>query len=85
MLETSASNEIALAGYDRETNLPFNLRIKSAASFILSEVMKKRMKKHIVPPKKSKVIDHAKILRFFAKTKRCFYCQKEHLAQDCPT
>jgi hypothetical protein len=85
MLETSASNEIALAGYDREKNLPFNLRIENAASFILSEVMNKGMKKHIVPPKRSKIVDHAQILKFFAKTKRCFYCQKEHLAQDCPT
>ena len=57
MLETCTSNEIALAGYDRETNLPFNLRIENAASFILSEVMNKGMKKHIVPPKRSKVID----------------------------
>ena len=87
MLETSASNEIALAGYDRDSkawNLPFNLRIESAASFILSEVMNKGMKKHIVPPRRSKATDHAQILKFFAKTKRCFYCQKEHLAQDCP-
>jgi hypothetical protein len=88
MLETSASNAISLARYDRDSNdpdIPFNLKIENAASFILSEAMNKGMTKHLVPPARSKVIETAQILKFFAnKPKRCFYCQEEHLASDCP-
>jgi len=83
MLETSASNEISQPGFDRSKNPPFNLRIENAAAFVLSECIDKGLLKDISAPKKSQVIEHAQILKYFAKTKKCFYCGENHLKNDC--
>jgi len=83
MLKTSASNEISQPGFDRSKNLPFNLHTKNAAAFVLSECINKGLLKDISAPKKSQVIEHAQILKYFAKTKKCFYCGENHLKNDC--
>ena len=83
MLETSAANEISQPGFDRLKNLPFNLRIENAAAFVLSECIDKGLLKDISATKKSQLVEHSQILKYFAKTKKCFYCGEDHLKNDC--
>ena len=84
MLDTSAISEISQPGFDRETNLPFNLCLENAAAFIMSECSDKGMTKDISAAKAPKFIDHAQVLKFYAKAKKCFYCGDDHLKSDCP-
>ena len=84
MLDTSAISEISQPGFDRETNLPFNLCLENAAAFIMSECSDKGMTKDISAAKAPKFIEHSQILKFYAKAKKCFYCGDDHLKSDCP-
>ena len=84
MLNTSAISEISQPGFDREKNLPFNLCLENAAAFIMSECSDKGMTKDISAAKAPKFIDHSQILKFYAKSKKCFYCGDDHLKSDCP-
>lgn len=83
MLETSASNEISQPVSDRSKNLPSKLRIKNAAAFVLSGCIDKGVLKDISAPKKSTIVEHAQIFKYFAKKKKCFYCGDDRLKNNC--
>jgi len=46
ILETRTANEISQPGFDRLTNLPFNLRSENAAAFVLSAFRQGTTKRH---------------------------------------
>jgi hypothetical protein len=58
--------------------------LENAAAFIMSECSDKGMTKDISAAKAPKFIDHAQVLKFYAKAKKCFYCGDDHLKSDCP-
>ena len=84
MLDTSAISEISQPGFDKDKNLPFNLCLENAAAFIMSECSDKGLTKDISVPKAPKFVDHAQVLTFYAKAKKCFFCGDDHLKSDCP-
>ena len=78
LVETSAANKISQPGFDRLKNLPFNLRIKNAAAFVLSECIDKGLLKDISATKKLQLIEHLQILKYIAKAKKCFNCGADY-------
>jgi len=50
----------------------------------MSECSDKGLTKDISAPKPPKFVDHAQVLKFYAKAKKCFFCGNNPLKSDCP-